>query len=203
MYKKSLLMLSCASLLSASTTMCFKKDHMDPSTIDSTALDGGKCKGSFSANDMTKKGYEVDDIKITSGKNGLDYIYIFKKGSTVTASNNNGMPMSKAQMKAYLKEINQEEKAQKEKEEKEGSIKLGEKIYKSSCIKCHGNGTIRAYNTARPLIELNEEEIKSAIRAYNLSEKDNGMAILMKPIADSLIDREIKSVATYIQTLKK
>ena len=42
----------CAVLASASTTMCFKKDQMDPSTIETVALDGGECQGMFSVSDI-------------------------------------------------------------------------------------------------------------------------------------------------------
>lgn len=68
-----------ATIATAQTTMCFKENHKDMSTIENTALHGGECKGFKSAKQMNNEGWKTDDIKITSTKNGNNYIYIFKK----------------------------------------------------------------------------------------------------------------------------
>ena len=54
MLKKSLYVMCTASILSAATTMCYKKDHLDPSTIETIPLDGGECAGKLSVNQMKK-----------------------------------------------------------------------------------------------------------------------------------------------------
>ncbi|MEA3384384.1 MAG: c-type cytochrome [Campylobacterota bacterium] len=179
MFKKSLLFLSTASLLFASTTMCYKKNHIDPETIETVKLKGGVCNDELSVEDMKKNGYKVEDIKLSNSKVGLNYTYIFIKND----------------MQKVVEESKEDINS--------ADIKAGEKIYNKTCKRCHGDGTISAYNRARPLASLNEDEIAESIRDYSLDEKDNGMAILMKPYANSLIDKDIKDVAAYIQTLKK
>jgi len=84
MIKRSLLITSLATAIVAQTTMCFKKDWQDPSTIEATAMSGGKCAGVNSIEQMKKNGWSIDDIKISSGKNGLDFMYILKKGVVTT-----------------------------------------------------------------------------------------------------------------------
>jgi cytochrome c553 len=208
MIKKSLLIIALVTVVMAQTTMCFKKEHLDPSTINSTALDGGDCKGIKSANDMKKDGFIIEDIKITSGNSGLNYIYIFKTASSIPQQVSSGVivgnkVMTKAQLKAYLTEINKEEMAKKEKEKKEGSLELGKKIYTTTCFRCHGKkAEVKAYNSARPLKTLSVEQIKISLRDYESGDKDNGMAVIMRPYASKLDSNDILSVANYIQTLK-
>ncbi len=188
MLKKSLLILSVVSLLNGSSTMCFKKDHTDPDTIETIPLKGGICNNEKSVIDMKKDGYSVEDIKISNGDTGLNYIYIFKQDNKKVIS-------SKEEIKEQIQAIKDDEK--------KVDLIAGEKIYKNTCNRCHGDGTISAYNKARPLANLTIEDIEVSIRAYSLDEKDNGMAMLMKPIANSLMSNDIKNVAAYIQTLKK
>jgi len=83
MLKKGLCVLSFATIMMADTTMCFKKDWVDPSTIESTALDGGKCMGNKSLQDMKANGWIVEDIKISSGNSGMNFMYVLKKGGMV------------------------------------------------------------------------------------------------------------------------
>ncbi|RXJ97607.1 hypothetical protein CRU98_13080 [Arcobacter sp. CECT 8986] len=70
------LALFATSVLSAQTTVCYKKDWTSPSTIDKVKLDGGMCQGEASFLDMKKKGWKLRDIRITSSKKGLNYQYI-------------------------------------------------------------------------------------------------------------------------------
>ncbi|MEA2050011.1 MAG: c-type cytochrome [Campylobacterota bacterium] len=193
MLKKALYLLSCISLVSASPTMCYKKEHQDPSTIESTPLNGGECKGKLSVDDMKKNGYEVDSMKIQNGEDALNYIYVFKKTKNQT---------SKTDLKKQLQLLDDEKKLQTKTEATKASIEAGKKLYNSKCISCHKDGTISAYNSARPLVDLSVDDIKESIRDYSLDEKDNGMAILMKPYANLLGDKDIINVANYIQTLK-
>ncbi len=78
--KKIKLLLICLSIfmtqsLFAQTTICHKKEWTKPSTIEHISLDGGKCEGQYSLNQMKKKGWFVKDIKINTSGQGLDYIY--------------------------------------------------------------------------------------------------------------------------------
>jgi len=177
MLKKSLYFLSCVSLLSASTTMCYKKNHIDPSSIETIALDGDKCDGKLSVVDMKKDGYQVDTMKIQNTKSDdrFNYIYVFKK----------------------------DEKNQKKIDDTKLSVEDGKKIYKLHCIRCHGkNANIEAYGSAKALNSLTLEDMEISIRDYRLDRKDNGMAILMKPFSELLGSSDIKKVYDYIQTLK-
>lgn len=48
--------------LSAQTTICYKKDWKSPSTIETTKLEGGECKGELSFAQM-KKWLEIKRFK--------------------------------------------------------------------------------------------------------------------------------------------
>ena len=54
MIKRGLLIASLATAIMAQTTMCFKKEWQDPSTIETTVMDGGKCAGFNSIEQMKK-----------------------------------------------------------------------------------------------------------------------------------------------------
>jgi len=203
MLKKSLLVVCTASLLSASTTMCYKKDHLDPSTIESVSLDGGECNGSLSVIDMKKDGYKIDSMKIQNTKDGLNYIYVFTKNSnkkeTVAIPNS----ISDTHLSAQLKKIRKEEIIVKEKEEKISFVKAGEKLYLSNCVQCHGKkGEKEAYNTSKPLNTLSVEYMRRAILDYRLGDKDNGMAIVMNPYASFLTQDDIQKVYDYLHTVQ-
>lgn len=204
MLKKSLCMLGCSVLLSASTTMCFKKEHSDPSTIENIALDGGKCAGKNSISDMKKAGWSVEDIKISVGDEGMNFIYVLKNNSTMVDASlvQTGTALTKENLKAQLQELQAEQKVEKEKEEKIVSLADGKKLYESTCKRCHGDGTIRAYNAARPLVELDEEDINLAISEYKLDIRSGNMSLLMKPYANLMGTKDIENVSAYIQTLK-
>jgi cytochrome c553 len=201
MLKKSLYVLSVASLLSASTTMCYKKDHMDPSTIETIALDGGKCAGKLSVTQMKKDGYVVDSMKLQNGTDGLNYIYIFEKKSLKTEAIDTAV-LTDAQLSARIENIQNKKKLQKVAETKASAFDEGKKIYESTCKRCHGDGTVSAYNTARPLKELSLEEMELSIQNYKNGTKDNGMAILMRPYAGIVTLEETKGIFEYLKTLK-
>ncbi len=197
MLKKSLYLLSCSALLSASTTMCYKENHFLPSTIESTSLDGGQCDGKLSVEDMKKDGYIVDSVKVQNAKNddGLNYIYIFKKEKLNKVSN--------LALQNQLKLLKKDELKQKLSDEATQDIIDGKKMYLADCIDCHGkNGEERAYNSSRPLIDLTQDDMVAAIRDYGLDQKDNGMAYIMKPYADSLMQADMKKISKYLDTLK-
>ena len=202
MLKKGLYILCLSSILSASSTMCFKKNHLDLSTIETTMLNGGKCDGKRSVSDMKKDGFIVDDIKISNGTEGLDYIYIFKKDSSSKQAQNPAN-MTRAQMKAQLKEILNEDEVAKKVKKAKVDKELGKKLYTKVCAECHGkNGEISVYNVSTPLNTLSVEEIKVALREYDIGDQDKGFAMIMRPYAKRFIENEVHGIATYIQTLK-
>ncbi len=207
--KKTLLSLAVVSLLSADSTMCFKENWTDMSKIETIALAGGKCENKYSVSDMKAQGWRVDDIKISSSKEGMNYMYVFSKG---TANNSNvfsGANADEISEEIYEK-VEQRILAKQAKVEKKRKAKVvakakavGKNIYKTTCAKCHGqNGEVSAYNTSKPLNTLSVEDIEIAFRDYSLTAKDNGMAMIMMPYVDKYSSSQIKNIATYIQTLK-
>jgi len=207
MLKKSLYVICTASLLSASTTMCYKKDHFDPSTIETIALDGGECSGKLSVNDMKKDGYHVDSMKMQDSTNGFNYIYIFKnevqKQQIVSSLVTPVGGISDEQLTQQLNKIRNKEKIEIEKIKIKKAKKNGKKLYISKCSNCHGKrGEKESYNLSRPLNSLSLDEMKISITDYVLGEKDNGMAIIMTPYANLVTEADLENIYNYIQTLK-
>lgn len=205
MIKKSLYVICTASILSASVTMCYKKDHVDPSTIETITLSGGECNDKLSVNDMKKNGYQVDSMKIQNGTNGFNYIYVFQK-ETVKKQMQAVVPivsgLSDADLTARIENIQKKKIEKKEKEEMISSIDSAKKIYESTCKRCHGDGSISAYNLAEPLNNLSLEDMKMAISDYGNGTKDNGMAMLMQPYASLVTDKDVEGIYNYLKTLK-
>jgi len=197
MLKMSLIAVSTAAILSASTTMCYKKDHLDPSTIESS----GKCDGKLSVIQMKKNGYVVDSMKLQNGTDGLNYIYIFEKKSQ-EVSKDAVNSVTNEQLTAQMKEIEKNNKLQKVTQNDTLMLEEGKKIYESTCKRCHGDGSISAYNSAKPLKEMSLEDMEISIRDYKNGSKDNGMAILMAPYANIVTKEEIKGIYKYLKTLK-
>ena len=92
---KSIITIFAATLLAqglnADTTLCYKNDWKSPSTIETTKLDGGECKGEFSYQDMLKNGWYLKDIKISKGENGLNYSYILSDKELIKVNNSEFM----------------------------------------------------------------------------------------------------------------
>jgi cytochrome c553 len=105
-------------------------------------------------------------------------------------------------------ESNLESKQIKEMEDKKQKIikqKLlsGKKIFVSKCQVCHGKkAQLEAYNRSRALNTLTLEEIKTSIKGYQTDQYDRGLAMIMKPYANSLMVEDIEAIYQYIQTLK-
>lgn len=180
----------------ANTTMCYKNNWSDPSTIEREKLDGGECKGEKSIENMKKDGWSVDDIKISSGKSGMNYIYILKQSGT---------------SKAVTKDLNTEVskslvslEKNKEAKQVEADLKEGERFYKLKCVTCHGEkGELKAKGTSRPINTLSIEEIETSVRGYKMDEYNRGLAILMKPYASFLYDERIKQIKLYLDSVNK
>lgn len=92
---KAFISLFATALLSqaalAKTTICYKKDWKSPSTIETTELDGGECKGEYSFKDMLKNGWFLKDIKIEKGSKGLNYLYVLTDKKLIDINNANFM----------------------------------------------------------------------------------------------------------------
>ena len=202
MIKKSLYLICTASVLSASATMCYKKEHLDPSTIENIALSGGECKDKLSVNDMKKNGYQVDSMKMQNGKTGFNYIYVFQKNSTNNQIVSFGNGLTDEELTARLENIQKKKKEKIEKEEMVASIDSAKNLYEDTCRRCHGDGTISAYNLSRPLKDLSLEEMQISIRDYSNGTKDNGMAILMQPYANLVTTKDVKDIHNYLKTIK-
>ena len=193
--KKTLLSLAVASLLSADTTMCFKENWTDMANIENIALSGGKCENKYSVSDMKTDGWRVEDIKISSGKSGMSYMYIFKKGGSVVLNDND--------LETRLNAIQDKRETKKKAEIVAKAKANGEKIYKTICAKCHGvNGELEAYNTSRALNTMTKDEIEVSMREYEDGDKDNGRAMMMIPYANKLSPKELDAVISYIETFK-
>jgi len=204
MLKQTLLLASSVALLSGATTMCFKKNHLDPSTIETVVLDGGACGGKLTVEDMQRDGYSVSDIKISSGETGLDYIYIFKKGEPLSTVTTDGkMILSKEDLRAKMQELREEDEAKEKEKIRVGNVVRGKEIYTSKCAKCHGDKAEKsAYNIARPLNTLSFEAIEMAITEYDIGTRKGPYVFLMKPYASGLAEEKLEAVSAYIQTLK-
>jgi len=206
MFKKTLLLTSSVALLSASTTMCFKKEHIDPSTIETVKLEGGECGGKLTAQDMQRNGYEVGDIKISSGENGLNYIYIFKKGQQQLAQTtlDGKYILTKEDLKAKFAEFQEEERIENQKKQRVANIAAGKIKYEMNCQECHGEkGEKSAYGVSKPLNTLSLDYMQGAIRDYVIGEKSDPMAILMKPYAVMTKESDVENIHSYLQSINK
>ncbi|MFY9075982.1 plasminogen-binding N-terminal domain-containing protein [Malaciobacter mytili] len=73
--------------LSAKTTICYKNEWTKPSTIGKMKLEGGECNSEFSIQEMKEKGWNLKDIKITSGEKGLNYQYVLTTDEIIKIDN--------------------------------------------------------------------------------------------------------------------
>lgn len=202
MFKKLLILTSFAAVLNAATTMCYKKNHFDPETIESIPLKGGKCEGVLSANQMKEHGYTVKDIKISDGDSGLNYMYIFEKADAFDTAIINGQTMSKEDLKSYINELKVEDEIKQKKAKAKANLAAGKESYIKHCQECHGEkGEIKAYGT-RALIKMSSDDIEITMRDYALDEVDSSYAFLMKPYAVIVNENQVKNIIGYLETLK-
>ena len=135
-----MLILSSTTIF-AETTMCFK-ENASMTTIESTPLNGGACNGKYTVNDMKAKGWNVDDIKISTTATGMNFIYILKTATSSAPTTSSNFVGNQAQMEANIlakleKKKQDEIKAKEIEEIKEAAID-GENTYKNKCQACHG-----------------------------------------------------------------
>ena len=195
------------STLLAQTTMCFKQNHKDMTTIENIKLNGGECKGAYSLNEMKKDGWKVNDIKISQGQNDTsNFVYILRKGETSTNFSNFNSGISQEELEnRLLQKLEQkriEERKQKEIEIKLTKIQDGKSIYESKCSSCHGqNGEISVYGVSKPMKDLTLDELEYSIRGYKRSEIDNGYGIVMTPYARSINSEDLENIFNYLKSI--
>ncbi|RBQ28878.1 c-type cytochrome [Aliarcobacter vitoriensis] len=187
------------SSLLADTTMCFKENHPSIATIESTPLNGGACAGKYSINDMKKKGWLVDDIKI----NGNSYIYILKTPDNAKAITPSGI--SQEQMEANImakleakKEA--EETARVEKESEELRVEAQD-LYVAQCQNCHGEkGESRKGNSR--LKDLTIADMQEALREYKLGVGEKASSVYAPVHINFLNDKSIKGIKAYLDSIQ-
>ncbi|QKF60077.1 c-type cytochrome [Aliarcobacter lanthieri] len=194
----STLILLGSSLL-ADTTMCFKENHPSIATIESTPLNGGACEGKYSINDMKKKGWLVDDIKI----NGNSYIYVLKTPDNAKAITPSGI--SQEQMEANImakleakKEA--EETARVEKENEELRVDA-QNLYVAQCQNCHGEkGELRKGNSR--IKDLTVADMQEALREYKLGVGEKASSVYAPSHINFLNDKNIKGIKAYLDSIQ-
>ncbi len=197
-----------STIVYANTTMCFKENHTSMSTIEKVKLNGGECKSIFSVNDMKNKGWIIDDIKITTSSNGMNYIYIFKDKNLISNGNTfNTTETQKdieARILASLEKKKEKEKIEKELKRKTTLEQEGEIFYIAKCQSCHGkNGELEARGYSRPLNTLTLDEMEKTIRDYSNGTYDRGLAMVMRPIANTTTYKDLEKVYNYLNKINK
>lgn len=196
---KSLSLLTIATTLSfAQTTMCFKQNHTDFTTLENAPLDGGLCSGKKSLNDMKKDGWSASDIKI----DGNNYIYILKKDEQTISS----IDMEAIEAK-ILKRLEQKEEDANKAAILEKKIKMslsGKKMYIDKCQNCHGEKGEAFPGNSRAINQLNLFDFTTTIRDYNNgSGYDRGTAFQMIQWANAMDANDIKNVYQYLNAINQ
>ena len=195
---KSFGLLALISTLSFSaTTMCFKQNHKDMSTIETTPLDGGQCKGEKSLSQMKKEGWSTSDIKI----DGNSFVYILKKEQETSSLD---IERLKQQIISEMEDTKKEKQRMALEKKKLAMSKSGKKLYQSTCQSCHGpKGEIEAMNVSRPLNTLSFEDMEIAINDYLLGDYDRGRAVVMQPYAAKINNNDLKNIYSYLKQINK
>ncbi|WP_419770679.1 MAG: c-type cytochrome [Candidatus Marinarcus sp.] len=197
MLKKSLLttclLVSSFTFVQAQTTMCFKENHASMMTIESVALDGGECGSSKSVKEMKSTGWSVEDIKMTPGTTGTNFVYIFKKGS-------NNINEEELMNKLYIK-LEKEKKAKETKarnEQIQANIEAGKRIYIKSCQSCHGEKGELQTNTATGINALSISDFTTKMKEYKNGANSN---IIMSPYGQATTSQDDVNIYFYIKSL--
>ncbi len=200
--KISLSTIVLSTLAFSQTTMCFKENHTDLTTLEKVALDGGECKSQYSLKDMKNDGWRVDDIKI----NNNNYIYILKKGTTSTAFVNTNANISQEDLEkrvlARLEAKKEKEKKEKKIEEKIASSENGKNIYINKCQVCHGEKGLKEPGMSSKIANQTFEEYEGSIKGYRNGTYDLGSAVQMSSYAYAISEQDMKDTYNYLQSLK-
>ena len=188
------------TLAFSQTTMCFKENHTNLTTLETVKLDGGECQSKLSLTDMKANGWEVDDIKI----NNNNYIYILKKGSVSTTVNSSNINMEDLEAKVLAKmEAKQKvEKEQKEKIQKEKNASNGKNLYINKCQNCHGAKGELKPGFSSIIANLSKEDFEYSIDGYRNSTYNKGTSIQMTAYALAISDEDVNNIYDYIQSVK-
>jgi mono/diheme cytochrome c family protein len=188
------------TLAFSQTTMCFKENHTNLTTLETVKLDGGECQSKLSLTDMKANGWEVDDIKI----NNNNYIYILKKGSVSTTVNSSNINMEdlEAKVLAKMEAKRKIEKEQKEKIQKEENASNGKKIYTNKCQNCHGAKGELEPGFSAVIANLSKDDFQGSIDGYRNGSYNNGTSIQMTAYALAISDEDINNIYDYIQSVK-
>lgn len=200
---KITLLASVSTLAFSEVSICFKKNHQDFSTLESVKLDGGKCMGNKSQNDMLQNGWKLDSF---DSKNG-DYLYIFKKDENIV---NSTSVVSVQSVESIVdKKIQKLEKkktediAKKEIIKKEESISIGKNIYNTKCSSCHGINANKKIGNSALLNTMNLDDFLYSLKGYKLGSYNLGDSNEMKPYAVGFSSNEMKDVFKYIKSINK
>jgi len=196
---KSLSLLALVTTLSFSqTTMCFKQNHKDFSTLETTPLDGGACAGNKSITQMKTEGWSVSDIKIDKD----NYIYILKKDEPT---------MKNIDMQALenqiLKRLEQKEEVEKRSALAERKVRMsisGKNMYINKCQNCHGEKGEALPGNSRAINTLSLFDFMQTIRDYtNGSNYDRGTAFQMLSYANLMDQKDVNNVYIYLQSINQ
>jgi len=182
----------------SSTTMCYKNNIKDISTVETKKFDGGECMGKYSIDDMKNNSWNISDIKISQKDDKYNFIYILKKQTKSIAT-----PTVVNQKIDYNK-INKTLKENKLKNKEIQSLKDGKRVYINKCQSCHGaKGEQTPYNTSAAINKFSLDKLKDTIRGYTMDSYNNGFAIIMKPYADLISDEDLENIYKYLKSINK
>eukprot|EP01155_Anaeramoeba_flamelloides_P014261 Anaeramoba_flamelloidesa342851_13.p1 GENE.a342851_13~~a342851_13.p1 ORF type:complete len:201 (-),score=13.08 a342851_13:67-669(-) len=189
------------TISNAITTMCYKNNHNDPSTIEKIALNGGECSGKYSLIQMKENGWLIDDMKISMINESMNYIYILKKSANKKVEEivNVAVPVSD---KIDYKELASQMNKEKEKEETISLIQRGKTFYNKTCVNCHGEKGEIVQRGTRKINTLTLEDMKESIYNYEWNEYDRASAQIMKPYAELIVEKDVEAVHKYLQSIK-
>jgi len=198
--KKLFLLIFSSVALFAQTTMCYKEGVASMSGIEDMKLDGGKCDGQKSLNEMKDSGWSVDDINISKGDSGMNYIYILKNEQQYNASDIEQIE-EKIVQRLEKKKIEDEKK--RIAEIKQRMSREGKELYVTKCQSCHGEkAELNALGTSKPLVTLSLSDMILAINEFRRNERVSGNGLIMTPYAKTIVERDIKNIYSYISTFK-
>lgn len=195
------------SSLIAQTTMCFKQNHKDLTTIETAKLNGGECRGAYSLNEMKSNEWRVNDIKITPNSDGTsNFVYILKKGDQSTNFSNLNSNISQEELEErLLKRLEDKRKQEKIKEKEDlklANIQAGKKTYIQHCASCHGNnGELKPYNVSRKLNVLPLNEFQAVMRDYLVDDYDLGYKTVMLPYVNIVNEYDIENIFNYLDSI--
>ncbi|PLY09589.1 MAG: hypothetical protein C0626_11545 [Arcobacter sp.] len=196
---KLLSLLALSTTLSFSqTTMCFKQNHKDFSTLEKTPLDGGACDSKKSLTQMKTEGWSVSDIKIDNN----NYIYILKKDE-LTIKNIDLQALENQ----ILKRLEQKEEIENKNDLAERKMRMsisGKNMYIQKCQSCHGEKGEALPGQSRALDNMSLFDFMQTIRDYNNgSGYDRGTAFQMLPYANLMDKKDINNVYLYLQSINQ